>query len=223
MDQTKDAAGVTEDFDLLAFVETGTIATREVVIYTDHEAARRCQEIEAALDALDDDGPDDRKQDAPLGAESDETRRAELEAEAEQWLERLQASKMTWTVRALSNDEIKASFDVVAAPKMPVPPKEGVAQAIKDRWHERVEEYGRKKAEADEDRNLVLVANAVVGIETPAGSTGSVTVEQLKALRSKPHGQQWIDRLYTAVDAATSDEVEPPVPTSPGRSTSSRG
>ena len=218
MSETKDAAGVTEDFDLLAFVATGTIARREVVIYNDHEAARECQRLQEAIDAADDEDP---KTDGPLGG--DFQSKAELEAEAASWLERLQASKMTWTVRALSAEEIDRAYEAVPDPKMPTPPKDGAAQGLKDRFTERWVAYQVDVEKAKADRRLVLIAAAVESIETPAGVSGAITAETLRSLRGKPHGQGWIDRLWAAVDEASSEEVEPPVPTSPGRSTSSRG
>lgn len=224
MIENQDATGVTEStFDLLEFVNKGTVATREVVIYTDHEAAARCQTIQDELDDLEDDGDDARKADAPLGSKDAGTRRAELEAEAESYLERLSASRMTWRVRALSQTEIEAVFEAYPDPKLPIPPKEGAAQALHDRWQEALEARVKEKGKVEARRNLALIAAAVESVETPAGATDTVSVDQLAALRERPHGAAWIDKLYAAVDEASSEDVAPPVPTSPGRSTSTRG
>ncbi|WP_344250964.1 hypothetical protein, partial [Isoptericola hypogeus] len=130
--------------------------------------------------------------------------------------------KAVWTVRAVSRDEVHASYEELPDPKMPVPPKDGAAQRLHDEFGNRVQEYTRAKAKADEDRKLVLLAVAVVGIETSRGNTDYVTVEQLRALRSRPHGQQWITLLYGAMEAATENDVEIPRPTSNGRSATSQ-
>jgi hypothetical protein len=207
VNETKNAAGVAEDFDLLEFIDSGTIARREVVIYTDHEAAARCHEIAAEPDA----GPEES-----LGETTSD-------AEAAEWLERLMASKMTWTVRALSSDEIERAMDEVKPPAMPVPPNNNAPRQVHEQWAEQVREYNVAKAKADADRRLVLISYAVLGVETARGTLAAVDVDTLRGLRAKPHGQGWIDKLYAAVDEASSEDVEPPVPTSPGRSTSTRG
>jgi hypothetical protein len=223
--EAKDATGVTENtFDLMEFIETGTVARREVVIYTDHEAAAKCADLQKRIDELTDDDDRDRApKDGPLSGDGGGDELAALEAEAEQWLERLQASRMVWTVRALSQTEVEKSFDVVPVPKMPAPPPDNAPDKLRDRWMERVAKYHQDDEKAKQERTLVLIATALQSVETPKGIVGSVDVDTLRALRDKPHGKSWIDKLYTAVNEASSEDVAPPVPTSPGRSTSTRG
>ena len=218
MSEPTDATGITEStFDLLEFVKRGTSARREVEIYTDHEAAAECQRINELLaDAEDDEGDAD----GPLGSATTVERLAE---EVDPWLARLQASRMTWTVRALSAEEIDQAFEQIPPPKTPVPPKENAPRPLQEAFTDRVIAYNKSKAQVDADRRLLLISYAVEGVSTPAGTQDSVSVEDLRALRAQPHGQGWIDRLWQAVDEASSEEVEPPVPTSPGRSTSTRG
>ena len=78
MSKTDDApTGVTEDaFDFLEWLESGTIARRQVVIYNDHEAF----EVFVKVD------------------------------------ERLDRSKATWTVRAISQPEIESTCSSCRAP-----------------------------------------------------------------------------------------------------------
>lgn len=217
MDETTDATGITENtFDLLEFVKRGTSARREVEIYTDHEAAAECQRIGELIESADD-ADDDA--DGPLGSATTVER---LTEEVTPWLERLKASRMTWTVRALSAEEIDQAFEEMPPPKMPVPPKENAPRPLQEAFTDRVVGYNKHKAKIDGERRLLLISYAVEGISTAAGTQDSVSADDLRALRAQPHGQGWIDRLWTAVDEASSEEVEPPVPTSPGRSTSSR-
>ena len=218
---------ITEDaFDLLDWINTGTVARRQVVIYTDHEAYAQAVRITDRLAELGwTERDDDRPQDGPLseGIGPDDDEVAALEAELESWSARLDKSRMTWTVRAVSKDEITAAADANPEPKMPPPPKDGAPAAVQERWMERVQAYNRAKRVRDEVVNLAVVAAAVVSIETPAGTQDGVTVDQLRALQGRPHGAQWVERLYKAVEQATDENVAPPVPTSPARFTSTRG
>ena len=221
-----------ESFDLLDWINTGTVARRQVPLYIDHDAyaevKRLCEELEELGWTAEQAAEDARRapQDGPLSGSVDAYRTEQmraLEAELESWSARLDASRMLWTVRAVSEDEVRASFDAIPVPKAPLPPKDGAAQAIQERWMERVSEFNRAKAAAEEERKLHLIAAAVTCVETVKGARDVVTIDELRALRSRPHGGQWIERLYKAIGEATDENAEPPVPTSPARSTSTRG
>src|SRR5665647_2454592 len=93
----------------------------------------------------------------------------------------------------------------------------------------------RTDAEADRERTLHIIAAAVTSVETALGTADSATVEQVRSLRDRPHGPQWVGltpsgrgqritgKLATAVMAATEADVEVPRPTSPERSTTTQG
>lgn len=218
--------GVTEDsFDLMGWIESGTVARREVTIYNDPALVTEYNQLQAQLDELgysdDEEARTQRAQDATLGDGHGAEIQDLLDRMADLY-SRWQDSKAVWTVRAVSVDEINAAQKQLPDPKMPIPPKEGAAQRLQDAWAEKAREYSLEKVQADEDRKLVLLAIAVVGIETPAGSATGATFEQLKALRSRPHGAQWIELLYQAMEAATENDVEIPRPTSSGRSETSQ-
>lgn len=217
MSKTDDApTGVTEDaFDFLEWLESGTIARRQVVIYNDHEAFEAFVKVDERLAKLgysDSGKPASKGKDAPLGGDPNDAEIDALLDERDALLARMQASKATWTVRAVSQPEAESTFDVVPVPKRPVPPKESAPQPVQDKFQERAQAWVLAAARAEDDRKLAVISIAVVGIETARGSADGVTFDQLKAMREKPHGAQWIERLHGAVSAATNEDVAPPVP-----------
>lgn len=218
---------LTEDaFDLLEYITSGTVARRQVTIYNDPEAGEALAKILERLDELgwseDPEPGDDRPQDGPLSGDPAQDEIDELLAEAQELQARLEASKSVWTVRALSEEEVERAFDEVPLPKTPRPPKDTAPKKEFDLFHDRAEKWGKDKTEADRERKLALISAAIVTVETPRGSVDSASRDVLRALRSKPQGQQWIDRLYKAVDDAQGSEVDVPRPTSHGRSTTTQ-
>lgn len=210
-----------EAFDLMDWIASGTVGRRQVTIYNDVAAGKRLVEIQARLNEL---APvDDRDEDGdqPLSA-SAPPEVAELEAEAADLLDRLDASKAVWTVRAVSKDDVDATFDEVPAPRRPVPSQETTEKARK-REEDAFNTWVRASNEANQERRLHLISRAVVSIETVRGAADGATVDQLRAMQSRPHGAQWVDQLHAAVEAATEVEPDVPRPTLPGRSMSSRG
>lgn len=218
---------LTEDsFDLLSYIQSGTVARRQVTIYNDPEAGDQLMRLLDELRELgwsEDAEPDpDKVKDGPLSGSPNQSEIDDLLEQAEAAQARLEVSKSVWTVRALSPDEIEATFDVVPVPSMPTPPKDGVAQPIRDKYAQKFERYMKTKTQAEADRRLAIIATAVVSVETPRGAVDSVSLDTLKALRAKPQGQQWADRLYQAVEDAQGSDVDVPRPTSLGRSTSTQ-
>lgn len=221
-------AGLTEHaFDLLDWIESGTVARRQVVIHNNPRVAEEFATIEARLAELghtDDETGDGTVRDEPLGGSVEDAEIEQLLAAREDVEARWEAARSTWTVRAVSQEEVEASFDEVPPPKPPLRPKnfDAAPDKIRAAFVEASAKHQRANAKANEDRQIVLIATALVSIETARGTATSVSVDALRALRSKPHGKQWIDKLYAAVDAATSEDPEVPRPTSSGRSTSTQ-
>jgi hypothetical protein len=218
-----------ETFDLLDWIQTGTVARRQVPIFIDHAAFAEYQRLTgrlkelgwSALEATRAERPADGPLDEPVNPHTEEI--AALEEELAGVEERLFASRMVWTVRALSRDEIEATFDQCPDPKLPVPPKDGAAKAVHDKWMEKVSENQKGIRNADRTRELLMIQAATESVETARGVRDEVTVEELRAIRSRPHGAAWMDQLSEAIAAATNENAEPPVPTLPARSTSTRG
>lgn len=210
------------DFDLMDWIETGTIARRTVVVHNDPAAADRFLELEKRLAELGFDDEDDLA-DAPLGSPSVSSEVDAIRREHAELYARWEASRATWTVRAVSEEEVEAIVAAIPAPKMPVPPLEKAGRAAHEAYYQKVAEYTEAKKKFDDEVNLAIIARAVEKVETAQGTARGVTVDQLRKLKARPHGAQWIDRLRDAVSAATEGDVDVPRPTSPGASTSTPG
>lgn len=219
-----EALGLPEDpadFDLLAWMNSGTVARRTVTVYNRPDLIDELERIEVDLKAAGHDGRNDEREDGPLSDDPDGAvallfeRKAAVEAE-------LESARSVWTVRALSGDEVDGTFTTVPAPKIPVQPRSDAPEALREKWGEKMQRYALAEARANADRKVVQVALAVESIETSRGTAAGVTVEALTALRGKPHGQQIIDLLHQAVISASRSDVEIPRPTSPGPSTGTR-
>lgn len=223
MSTTDDTSpGVTEDtFDLMDWIESGTVARRQVTIHNNPALADEFTALEERL-AEAEKAAKDAGGDGPM-SEGD-PREPILSAMEELWA-RWDASKAIWTVRALSQEDVEATFDAetgIPSPKAPLPPPEKAGERARERYLTAMQDFGVAKATADRDRRLHLIAAAVVSVETSRGIVERVTVDQLRALRDRPHGEQWVAKLYAAVEAATQGDVEVPRPTSPVRSTSTQ-
>lgn len=226
MNENPNSDSTPADFDILDWIESGTIARREVTIYNDPLLVEEYEAITARLteagwvepDTASRSRDDDRSE-ATLG-DTNTDQIDELLAQRDDIAARWEQSKAVWTVRAVSQDEVEASFDVVPVPKQPLPPKQfdNAPDAVREAFLEKARAAQTAAAQAEQDRKLAVLATAVLSIVTAKGTATGVTFDALKTLRSRPHGKQWIDRLYAAVNAATSTDTELPRPTSNGRS-----
>lgn len=209
------------DFSLADWLTTGTVARQHVTIHADQEAGKRLAEIQARLDELGHDGAADPEADSPLGADGD-GEVAGLLAEAETLVDRWEQSKATWEVRALSADEVAACIDLAPVPTPPVAPAQHASPEAQRKFAERAMAFARKQTEAHDQQRMHMIARAVVSVTTARGTVPGVTVDDLRDLKARPHGKQWLDRLYAAIEKATEEDVEVPRPTWPGSSTSTR-
>lgn len=214
MAETTDDLGA---FDLLDWIESGTVARRTVTIYNDPALASEYEALAARLAEAE-------------AAESDDTERTMDEApesvailaQIEALWERWQASKSTWTVRALSGDEARAIVDRHPVPDAPAKPLDTAPAAEKAAHAAAVKAWLRESDRVSAERNLEFIATAVVEVTTNRGTVHHVNVDTLRRMRSRPHGHHRIEQLVTAVNEATQGDVEIPRPTSPGNSGSDR-
>jgi len=216
-------------FDLMAWIESGTVATRQVVIHNNPAMLVEYEALEAEYTAADK-AAADAGGDAPMSAVDPHR---DIDKRMKAWRKRWEASQATWTVRALDYDDIDATCDPerggVADPKRPVPPPEKAGQKAAERFMEKVNVWTKGKAAAERERRLYIVSAAVTAIETSKGRLERepggepiATVEAVRALRDRPHGEKWVQKLYGAVNAAMESDVEVPRPTSPERSTTTQ-
>jgi hypothetical protein len=212
------------DFGLADWLSTGTVARQHVTIYADQAAASRLEEIDARLREIDPDVDPAAGGDGPLSAAGKApVEVAELEAEAAELIERMQASRAVWEVRALSGEEVQVARDAVKWPRPPVQPPAAAGERAQERFRDAVIAYSAAQDAADLEFRCRIVHTAVVAIVTPRGTVDAISLDSVTGLRAKPHGQAWLDRLYKAVDSATEEDVEIPRPTWPGHSTAARG
>lgn len=216
------------DFDFMAWLTSGTVATRTVEIHNDPALVAEFEALDRELKAV------ERKYaraggDAPL--DEDDPRPAIL-ARMEELADRWDASKSLWTVRALSDDEVQATFDPeqggIAVPRQPLPPLPAQGDKARERFVEKFADWERRNEAANKARRLLIIAAALESIESPQGrrervdGQPAVTLDELRAMAARPHGETWITKLDKAVTAATKEDGEVPRPTSPGRSTTTQ-
>jgi hypothetical protein len=177
-------------FNLLEWIETGTVTHRSVVDYNDRavvadiEIVTRRLEVAEKVAQADDESLSDTDEVTAL--------RAELDALRARW----DASKTTWVVRALSDVEMAEIAD-----RTPVEP-------LPDGTPEEQAEWIRRTEPQRLARQVAHIAAATVRVETARGTADGATEDQLRALRGRPHGADRIARLHAAVIDATRGEVE---------------
>lgn len=175
---------IPDDADVLeAWIDGATLSRRSVTVFGRPDLVAEAQKVDEALEAL------DRESDGEESA--GDPRRAELHDRAakihDQWL----ASKSTWVVRAIGDDDPdEVARQVGDAPKAKNP------KAPTD------EELKAIEAHADET-NLRLLSRAVVEIEFADGrKVESISYEQLVTLMARIGKPQML-RLIAEVNQAT--------------------
>lgn len=200
------------------WLATGTVATRTTTLNSDHSLAAEYTALEAKLAQAEERAK--RNPDAPM---DDEDTVPLIIEQMEDLYRRWEAAKATWTVRALSLDEVEATFVAVPAPTLPHQPPEKAGAKARERFARAAERFVKENKEADRERKLYKLAIAVTHASTPVGDLDGVTVEQLRTMRDRPHGEYQIETLYTALLEAQDAELPIERPTSPGSSTSVPG
>lgn len=217
----------TTPLDLVAWIESGTVATRTVKIHNNPALVAEAEALQAELAAAEK-AIAQAGGDGPLGkADPRPGIEKRMRAVSKAWDE----SCAEWTVRALAYDDIEALYDTVPHPKQPTPPPAAAGDKAREKYADRMTAWGKAVAAADRERTLHYIATAVIAVETPKGriehETGGpriVTVDELRALRDRPHGDQWVGliptgagqrvtgRLARAVMEATEGDQEIPRP-----------
>lgn len=209
-------------FDIEGWLSTGTVVRREVPAWSDQVAARRAQEIDARLTELG--VGEGQKGDAPLDSAGENFDEIEaLVAEAEEVADRLAASKVVFTVRGITDEEIEQVSRDVPAPKVPVGAPAKASPEQQQKAMDRIARYGELKKAVDEERLLRQIAMCVETVTTPTGTAHGVTPDGLRKLKGEAFGGQLLERLWNAILAARAEAVPVPGFTSPAFSTSTLG
>ena len=222
-----------QNFDFDAWLDGATVAEASVDIYANLQLLGRYQEWERRYEAaqsLAEVAPDERSM-------GDDDPISELEAEGEQILEGLRASKATWYLAALSSEDEAAIVEAHPIPAAPVTfdepyptittrPTEAQADAYLTAFRAREEQQNafnvKHMTEIEAHNAAVQAVLEARGAEkivrsfrrVEAGgkvSTSPLTVAQAKALPSKI-GEPQVSLILKAVDAATSAEPVIPAP-----------
>lgn len=230
-----------QDFDVLDWITSGTVARRTITIYNDPALADEMERLETEY------GKALLEEDTTAGERTISERPAsevileQMQAVYDRW----QASKAEWTVEALSSDAINEVTDLVpnaprpVEPVAPNPPKDesrsgnpekralykqamehyqadlAAFEVAHQEWSEGpYQEWLREQSEVSDERNLHLIAAAVISVVTPKGTASEVSVDALRAWKTRPHGKSHLSRLITAVNEITLNEVQVPSPKS---------
>lgn len=205
-------------FDMDGWLSTGTVVRREVPAWADQVAARRAQEIDARLTEL---GVGTAPEgDVPLDAEDENVEEIEaLTAEAAEVTDRLAASKVVFTVRGITDDEIEAVIKEHPAPRLPMGAPAKASPEQQQKALDRLARYTAAKAEVDAERLLHQIALCVETVTTPTGTAHGVTTDGLRRLKGEAFGGHLLERLWGAIVAARAEAVPVPGFTSPASST----
>lgn len=141
---------------------------------------------------------------------------ADLDAligQAEELYARYDANKEVWTIRALEQEEIQAITEAVRTEVgHGEPPKRRAKEAAKSHatrtqaWTQVMVDQVKPEVDA---RALAL---AVVGVNVAGDEKPAPSVDGIKRLRRRPHGEQHFAKLLSALEAITLQEVAIPAP-----------
>ena len=224
-DTSVDATPAPEEFAssgaLDEWIDGATVAKRSVPIYGNPGLYAEYEDLERKLSA------------AKLQAEVEDESLGdagvqEVEQQMRVLLEKFRASKATWTVRALADEDFKAIRAAVDWPTEPKEPKEpdekdpekarmlkAAHEVSMAAYEAELKEYEEQMAALGDQVNLEILAKAVCDITFADGRrSDGVTVEQLQRLRKKLGERQLLTLIQTS-QRVTYEEPKVPAPFSP--------
>lgn len=205
------------EFDILEWIESGTVAQRSVVIYNDPAVAAEFETLQRRLDVA------EKVKASGESSMGDRDEVAEILGQMDALYARWQASKATWVVQALSDERIRELIEEHPVPSRPEPIAEDADDDAKQGHAAAIKSWAEAFQVAQDERNLAFISAAIVRVETPKGNATSVSVEALRKMRKAPHGKARTEQLLAAVNAATQGDVEIPAPKSHEPSRTDRG
>lgn len=212
-------------FSLDEWIESGTVAQRTVELHNDRAIPDRLSALEkrrrVAVAVAQQTG-EASVDDVPEVAEID----AEAAALYEQW----EASKETWVVRALSNEEIAVLRKAHPVPEGPAPLSKKPTAAARTAHAQKTAAWVEQAERVRDESDLHYLTWALVRVETAKGSAvaqgtplnidgepneqfvPAASVATLKALRARPGRQNDLTKVIEAAVDATKADVEVPAP-----------
>jgi hypothetical protein len=204
-----------EDFD--TWLATGTMHRDHVTIYNDAALMDRAAELDEQLKEAE-------KAARATGGErsvGDTDPVAAIVAEMEALATQFDAGKVIFTLRPVVADDRDAIRDKFAdAPAPRTLPPNAPESALKA-YEKRLAEWRKTSTAMDLERNLAWVAASAESITLSDGRVlPGPTVEQLRALRARPHGEAQFNLLILKANNLTNGTVAIPRPTLPASSKS---
>ena len=196
----------TDALDFDAWLKNGTTAVRTVELHNDRAIPDQLEILDArrkvAMAVIE----------SGESSESDAAEVAEIDAEMEALYERWEASKETWVVRALADEEIEQINDEHPAEAVPKKPSRDAQPKTVTAYEQKLQAWAKRQKAYRLKVNCAFLERAVVRVETASGVMTGITAAQLKAMHDLPGRQGDITLLMDAASRALKSDVEPPVP-----------
>lgn len=194
-----------------SWISTGTVSQRSVDVYGRPDLYAQYENLERQYAIA-------QAQEKNGGAERDLTEMSasnQILEDMEKLYAAWTASKTTWFIRALNEDEIdkiKDEADFPTEPKF----KEGMAEGAKKEVQSR---YEKELTRANSKSNFGMISAALVEVKNSKGDVvkKEITAAEVEKMRAKI-GDLQILRLVSAAMVASTQEPTMPVPLSPTNS-----
>lgn len=181
-----------------------SIATRSVAIHAKPGLYADYQKLERELKIAE----DMTKGETSIGDTGVDDVLEKMKALYDEWM----ASKSTWIVQAISEDQVKAIRETVPFPEPPPPVADDADKAVKSAHDKAIEVHNADFTKANNEANLLILVDAVTRIEFADGRTvDGVTADQLRKMRSTLGSRQMLSLVQAATLAAL-EEPEIPSP-----------
>lgn len=194
----------TPEFTFESWLDTGTVAQVEVELHNDKAALIRYREAATLLREY-------RVMTAKSGGEQSVTdlgEDLEMQAAADEAWAAVEASTETWTLRALSEDEIKAISAAHPAPVMPRQIPDNAPAKSKTEHANKMRAWSDEAMAVREAAQAEQVATAFVSMTTSAGTLTSISPAQVLAMKARPgRGPDFVKLVAAVTDATTNDKA----------------
>ena len=209
----------TPEFNFDEWIKNGTVRQKSVVIHNDAAIFDKVEALEKRRKEI----LADQRRTGGERSLSEKDELAEIEAKEAELAESWEASKATFTVRALDTREAQKVIEDHPLPPPPPMPDRNAPVQVKKRWEADKVDWAKKYDDALLEQNIAFVALAVVSVETPSGSVDHVSIEQLRAIYERPHGKAQFGELIKATNEVTTGDIEVPRPLLPASSAGRSG
>lgn len=136
----------------------------------------------------------------------------ELTARAAALYERYDAAKEIWTLRALAQEESEGIYkDVIADLEQGDPPVRR-SKETKAAFQVRFTEWATKQHQVHDEVAVRSLAAGVLSVNVNGTDRPAPSLDGIRRLRKRPHGDRHFAKLATALTTITTKEVDVPAP-----------